>query len=150
MNLIDHLGVVVSDLENASNFYTSCLEPIGVELLQNNSISQFEGWLVYGRRGASDFFVVSAGKPSFWQVNSQAGKSPIHVAFVAPSESAVKEFYRIGLENGGLDNGAPGKRPSTTPYFAAYLIDPDGNNIEAGIRGVAQQGSARNENDDPS
>jgi len=137
MNLFDHLGIVVTNLETASKFYTSSLTTIGVELLQDNSINNYEGWLVYGRRSASDFFVVSAGEPSFWKENSHVGMSPIHVAFSAPSESAVEEFYRIGLKNGGQDNGPPGKRPSTTRYFAAYLIDPDGNNIEVGVRGNA-------------
>lgn len=135
MELFDHLGVVVSDLEKARSFYNACLNPIGVQLMQDNSISKDEGWLVYGANSIDGFFVVSAGRPSFWEDHSEPGKSPIHVAFVAPSKQAVEDFYRFGLENGGSDNGQPGERPSTTPYYAAYLIDPDGNYIEAGVRG---------------
>jgi len=136
MELFDHLGVVVLDLEKARSFYSACLAPIGVHLLEDNSVSKGEGWLVYGTKVASSFFVVSAGRPSFWEEHCEAGKSPVHVAFVAPSELAVEDFYRVGLENGGRDNGPPGQRPSTTPYYAAFLIDPDGNNIEAGFRGI--------------
>jgi len=136
MELFDHLGVVVVDLEKARSFYSACLAPIGVQLLEDNSVSKSEGWLVFERRGASGFFVVSAGRPSFWEEHAEAGKSPIHVAFVAPSEHTVEDFYRIGLEYGGCDNGPPGQRPSTTPYYAAYLIDPDGNNIEVGFRDI--------------
>ena len=119
MNLFDHLGIVVADVETASKFYALSLTTIGVELLQDNSISNNEGWLVYGRRSASDFFVVSAGEPSFWNANSYVGMSPIHVAFSAPSEGAVKEFYRIGLENGGKDNGPPGNRTSTCLLYTS-------------------------------
>lgn len=134
MALFDHLGVVVTNLSTAHKFYTACLSEIGVQLLQNNSISDSEGWLVYGTDEVSDFFIVSAGRPSFWNPASSPGTAPIHIAFVAPSESAVQNFYQAGLEHGGRDNGPPGTRPSTTQYYAAYLIDPDGNNVEAGFR----------------
>ena len=64
-----------------------------------------------------------------------AGSLPMHIAFAAPSVDAVDSFYQQGMRNGGLDKGPPGNRPSSTPYYAAYLIDPDGNNVEAGYRG---------------
>jgi predicted lactoylglutathione lyase len=79
------------------------------------------------------FFVVGAGRPSFWNELSIPSNSPIHVAFSSPSKSAVDKFYSEGLKNGGIDNGLPGQRQ--LDYYAAYLIDPDGNNIEAGYRG---------------
>ena len=63
-------------------------------------------------------------------------RSPIHVAFVAPSWEAVDAFHKAALEAGGKDNGAPGLRgPKEMGYYAAFALDPDGNNIEAGIRG---------------
>jgi predicted lactoylglutathione lyase len=57
---------------------------------------------------------------------------PIHISFMAPSTQAVDEFYHLGLANGGRDNGAP--EDCGNGYYAAYLLDPDGNNLEAGIR----------------
>lgn len=134
MNLFDHLGVVVTDLASARAFYSACLDTIGVQLLQDNSETKHEGWLVYGANGINGFFVVSAGQPSFWKEQSEAGRSPIHLAFAAPSKKSVDDFHRVGLASGGVDNGAPGMRPSSTSYYAAYLLDPDGNNIETGFR----------------
>ena len=128
--VIDHLGVVVADPQIARRFYTAILEPLGIALLQHNG-----GWLVYGTGGTLPFFVVAFGRPTFWREQHMAAHSPIHLGFSAPSRTAVDAFYRAGLANGGSDNGAPGDRPSFSPYYAAYLLDPDGNNVEAGYRG---------------
>ena len=132
--MFDHIGIVVSDLEVARKFYSACLESLGIELQEDHSQTSAEGWLVYGRTGRFPFFVVAAGRPSFWQDSHTASSAPDHLAFTAPDSRAVDAFYRAGLKNGGRDNGPPGPRRSSTQCYAAFLIDPDGNNVEASYR----------------
>lgn len=129
--MFDHIGIVVKKLEASKALYFTALKAIGYELLQDNS-SDGVGWLVFGKDQGSPFFVVSAGRPSFWGDNHDASRSPIHCAFSAPSEHCVNEFHSLGLQHGAADNGAPGDRGHG--YYAGYLIDLDGNNIEAGFR----------------
>jgi catechol 2,3-dioxygenase-like lactoylglutathione lyase family enzyme len=133
--MFDHIGIVVSDLTVARAFYSACLTALGIELLEDHSLSSREGWLVYGIAGRFPFFVVGAGRPSFWQDSHIASSAPDHLAFTAPDDRSVEAFYRAGLANGGRDNGPPGPRRSSTRCFAAFLIDPDGNNVEASHRG---------------
>ena len=90
------------------------------------------GWLVFGTDDSHPFFVVSTGRPSFWREQHQVAKSPIHCSFSADFKKDVVEFHKQGLLYGGTDNGGPGDRGRG--YYAAYLIDLDGNNIEAGYR----------------
>jgi len=78
--------------------------------------------------------VVAAGRPSFWRASHTASSAPDHLAFTAPDDRAVDAFYRAGLSAGGTDNGPPGPRKSSTRCYAAFLIDPDGNNVEASHR----------------
>lgn len=131
--MFDHVGIVVKDLIAAKDFYVAGLRALGVRLLQDNSQPTGEGWLVFGAGGAYPFFVVASGRPSFWNESHEASASPDHLAFAAPSEEAVDRFYELCIENGGRDNGPPGER-SGGSYYAAYVIDPDGNNVEAGHR----------------
>lgn len=112
--LFDHLGVVVADLSRSKALYDSCLSPLGVSLLQNNSSTDGEGWLFYGTGSGEPFFVVSHGKPSFWTEVHQPSQSPVHIAFRAPSRQAVENFYNKALESGGVANDEPGERPSIT------------------------------------
>jgi catechol 2,3-dioxygenase-like lactoylglutathione lyase family enzyme len=132
--VFDHIGIVVGNLKVARAFYSSCLSALGIELLEDHSQSSGEGWLVYGTAGRFPFFVVAAGRPSFWQDSHTASSAPDHLAFTAPDDRAVDEFYRAGLSKGGRDNGPPGPRRSSTRCYAAFLIDPDGNNVEASHR----------------
>lgn len=133
--MFDHIGIVVKDLRLARPFYSGCLAPLGFDLLEDNAVSDTEGWLVYGTDATSPFFVVACGAPTFWSATASAGAAPIHIAFAAANPEDVDAFHQHGLAAGGRDNGIPGPRPSTTAYYAAYLFDPDGNNIEAGYRG---------------
>ena len=133
--MFDHIGIVVSNLDVARKFYAACLAPLGIDLLEDHSQSAQEGWLVFGTAGRFPFFVVGAGRPSFWQSHHVASMSPDHLCFVAPDDRAVNSFHRAGIECGGRDNGPPGPRRSSTKCYAAFLIDPDGNNIEASHRG---------------
>jgi catechol 2,3-dioxygenase-like lactoylglutathione lyase family enzyme len=130
--MFDHLGIVVGNLNAARAFYGEVLAPLGVTLTQDNSQAEGTGWLVFAKAAPeTPFFVVSAGRPSFWKSDSKAGASPGHIAFKAPSRAAVDAFHSAGVAAGGANNGNPGLRRGR--YYAAFLIDPDGNNIEAGV-----------------
>ena len=81
------------------------------------------------------FVWIGTQRPAFWTEASETSRSPIHLAFSADSEDQVRAFHRAAIEAGGTDNGKPGPRgPAEMNYFAAFVLDPDGNNIEAGYR----------------
>ena len=129
--MFDHIGIVVQDIDASKAFYTNILTAIGYRLVQDNTNAN-NGWLVFGTGESHPFFVVSAGRPTFWREQHQVASSPIHCSFTAASKKEVVEFHKQGLMSGGTDNGGPGDRGPG--YYAAYLIDMDGNNIEAGYR----------------
>lgn len=115
--MIDHLGLRVSDYERSKQFYAAVLASLGYRLLFEHPISGAG----YGRDG----------KPAFWL--RQGAPSPgLHVAFAAEDAEAVRRFHQAALDAGGRDNGAPGLRPEYhAGYFGAFVLDPDGHNIEA-------------------
>ncbi len=81
---------------------------------------------------------IGTEQPDFWRPDHETSRSPIHVAFSAENQAAVREFHKSALANGGSDNGRPGPRgPIEMNYYAAFALDPDGNNIEAGLRAKA-------------
>ena len=130
--MFDHVGVVFRDLKTAGSFYKALLATIGVKLMEDHTQPDGTGWLVFSTGAPeSPFFVVAAGRPTFWRDGDAAGGAPAHVAFSAPSRAAVDAFHAEGLRLGGRDNGGPGVRRGR--YYCAFLIDPDGNNIEAGV-----------------
>jgi catechol 2,3-dioxygenase-like lactoylglutathione lyase family enzyme len=130
--MFDHLGIVFRDLQIAGSFYRTVLGPLGIKLTEDHTGADGTGWLVFstGER-ESPFFVVAAGRPSFWSDEHEVARSPSHFAFRAPSRTAVDAFHRAGLAAGARNNGDPGVRRRR--YYCAFLIDPDGNNIEAGV-----------------
>jgi hypothetical protein len=108
------------------------LEPLGYRLMEEHRTGKNEGWIVMAEGKAQNpFFVLSAGRPSFWRVGSEAARSPVHICFTAPSKAAVDRFHAVGLEYGAEDNGTPGIRRQ--PFYDAFLLDFDSNNIEAGF-----------------
>ena len=112
---IDHLTVPVRDFEASASFYREALAPFGVEEIE------LEGGVGWGPPGRVDFFI-RQGEPS----------APLHLAFAAPDRATVDAFHAAAVGAGGTDNGAPGPRPRYHEnYYAAYVIDPDGHNIEA-------------------
>jgi catechol 2,3-dioxygenase-like lactoylglutathione lyase family enzyme len=123
--VIDHLGVGVRDYEESLAFYTRALEPLGIELVvKNDADNRAAG---FGFKGRDDFWI-HEGRP--------LGR--MHVAFEARSREQVDAFHAAALEAGGRDNGAPGLRREYSPtYYAAYILDPNGNNIEAVFHGEA-------------
>jgi len=119
--LIDHVHIVVSDLERSRKFYRLVLESIGKKL-DNDDVHDF---------GADELFVS--------QVEGGGHVSHIHLAFQVPDRATVEKFYRAALAAGGKDNGAPGERSYHPGYYAAFVLDPDGNNIEAVFHGAADR-----------
>lgn len=123
--LIDHLHLVVPDLERSQRFYAAVVATLGIPL----------GGTGPGFFWVDELFVSSKESPA--SAGALTGRT--HFAFQAPSHEAVKAFYEAGLAAGGTDNGAPGERAYHPGYFAAFLLDPDGNNVEAVFHGPAQR-----------
>ena len=130
--MFDHIGVVFRDLKTAGGFYRALMPTIGVKLMEDHTQPDGTGWLVFSTGAPeSPFFVVAAGRPTFWREGDSAGAAPAHLAFSAPSRAAVDAFHAEGVRHGARNNGDPGVRRGR--YYCAFLIDPDGNNIEAGV-----------------
>jgi len=123
--LIDHLHIVTNELSASKRFYTAVLSALNVPL---------------GGEGP-DFFWADELFVSDKNSRSAQGKvtGRIHFALQAESREQVEAFYRAGLDAGGTPNGEPGERPYHPGYFAAFLLDPDGNNVEAVFHGVAKR-----------
>lgn len=121
--MIDHTGVIVSDFDKSKAFYTQALAAIGYGLLMEFPAS------VTGHTDVAGFG--EAPKADFWISRGTPNKPAIHIAFRTTSRAAVDAFYQAALGAGGTDNGAPGLRPHYHPdYYAAFVLDPDGHNIE--------------------
>lgn len=122
--LIDHLHLVVDDLAASRRFYTAVLEVLGVPLGGTG-----ETWF-----WADELFVSSADSDA--ALGQLTGRH--HLAFQARDPATVDAFHRVALDNGGQDNGAPGERSYHPGYYAAFALDPDGNNIEVVFHGPAR------------
>jgi catechol 2,3-dioxygenase-like lactoylglutathione lyase family enzyme len=130
--MIDHVGFPVSDYTRSKSFYEKALAPLGYALVMEVTAAQAESG-----SPAAGFGI--GGKPDFW-IGGEGGLSkPLHVAIAADHRSAVDAFHRAALAAGGKDNGAPGPRDYHPGYFAAFVLDTDGNNIEAVYHGPAQR-----------
>jgi catechol 2,3-dioxygenase-like lactoylglutathione lyase family enzyme len=124
MDIVDHLGLQVSDYSRALRFYGQALAPLGISVIMQVTKEQtgsYEG-AGFGK----------SGKPSFWIGAGSRTTPGVHVAFVAETRAAVDRFFEAALAAGGVDNGAPGIRAHYHPnYYGAFVIDPEGHNIEA-------------------
>ena len=115
--MIDHTGVTVIDVANSKAFYRAALAPLGYEV-----IMEFDDAVGFG----------VPPKPDFWIGKAALSGTPVHVAFRAGTRAEVDAFYGAAMAAGGRDNGPPGMRPHYhANYYAAFVLDPDGNNIEA-------------------
>ena len=115
--IIDHIGLAVSDYERSRRFFTQALAPLGINL-----VMEVQGWAGLGKDG----------KPELWFGTHTRTQAPMHIAFKADSREQVRSFYQAALAAGGTDNGPPGIREIYHPnYYGAFVISPDGHNIEA-------------------
>ena len=116
--MFDHIGLQVHDLAASIRFYEAALAPLGFVLCSRDDASAGFG---------------PKDEPALWlYATPKAKPSHTHVGFRAKERKAVDKFYAQGIESGGRDNGKPGLRADYSPtYYAAFLIDPDGNNVEA-------------------
>ena len=122
--MLDHIGFSVSDYERARAFYTQALAPLGYTLIREVPAEKTEAGFASAGFGAG-------GKPDFWIAGEGKLARPVHIAIVAKDRASVDAFFRAALAAGGKDNGGPGLRPQYHPnYYAAFVRDPDGHNIE--------------------
>ena len=115
--MLDHIGIEVKDYGKSKAFYQTALAPLGYTLIMEE-----EGWAGLGVEG----------KPYFWIHGGKATAPRVHIAFNSDNRAKVQAFYTAALKAGGKDNGPPGIRADYHPhYYGAFVIDPDGHNIEA-------------------
>jgi catechol 2,3-dioxygenase-like lactoylglutathione lyase family enzyme len=118
--MIDHITIAASDLQRSKLFYERVLEPLGYRLS-------------FGKEDV--FWAFDVGDGCLFEIQRSDSKLPLtrlHVAFRANSKAEIDAFYRVALDAGGTDNGAPGPRPEyAVNYYACFVLDPDGYNIEA-------------------
>ena len=116
--MIEHVTLGVSDLDRSRDFYDRALKPLGIERLY----AEGEAYSGYGIRP----------KAFFWIGRREDVRTGSHIAFAATNRATVHAFYDAALAAGGRDNGKPGPRPQYAPtYYGAFVLDPDGHNIEA-------------------
>lgn len=122
--MIDHMGLSVSNYEAAKAFYSKALAPLDYSLIMEVTAEQT------GHAAAAGFG--ADGKPDFWIGGEGAMNKPVHVAIAAKDRATVDAFYKAAMAAGGRDNGPPGLRPHYhANYYGAFVLDPDGHNIEA-------------------
>jgi catechol 2,3-dioxygenase-like lactoylglutathione lyase family enzyme len=116
--VLDHILIDVDDFDRSRDFYEMALAPLGIEAVSEPA-PQMVG---FGEDRKPWFWVMARGRPT---------THAVHVAFLASDHDAVDTFHAAGLAAGGTDNGAPGPRPLYhASYYAAFVLDPDGNNVE--------------------
>ena len=123
--LIDHVQLVVKDFAASKRFYDAVMGTLGIAVISPTD----------------DFFMADELGVSSADSEAAQGRltGRVHLAFQAADKAQVETFYKAALENGGADNGAPGERPYHPGYFAAFVLDPDGNNIEIVYHGAAKR-----------
>ena len=123
--MIDHMGIAVSDIAASRKFYEAALGALGMSVQMEVSPEQTES-------GGTALGFGVPGEKIFWIADQERPGEGTHVAFRARTRGEVDAFHAAGLQAGGRDNGAPGPRPHYGPdYYAAFVFDPDGANIEA-------------------
>jgi catechol 2,3-dioxygenase-like lactoylglutathione lyase family enzyme len=125
--MIDHLSTYATQFGVTKAFYDATLPALGYSL-QAEFVAEWDR--DYPNRRICAFG--PPGKAMFWIIEVREAATPRHVAFAAADRDAVARFHEAGLASGGIDNGAPGLRPEYHEhYFGAFVLDPDGNNVEA-------------------
>jgi catechol 2,3-dioxygenase-like lactoylglutathione lyase family enzyme len=125
VDVINHIEIGVRDVEVSRRFYEAALAPLGLSLVISIDPARTT-------RGTARYGFGRDSYPSFWIHGETGADRSIHIAFTAASHDRVDAFHTAALANGGSDNGPPGIRTRYHPrYYAAFVLDPDGNNIEA-------------------
>lgn len=124
--MFDHVGFGVTEFQRSAAFYDAALAPLGIRKL----------YVVPKEiTGGVDAAGYGATRPMFWISQQDATQGKLHVAFAAQTRAQVDAFYDAAMKNGGRDNGAPGLRPHyDKDYYGAFVLDPDGFNVEAVCR----------------
>jgi catechol 2,3-dioxygenase-like lactoylglutathione lyase family enzyme len=123
--MLDHIGFPVSDFARAKAFYEKALAPLGIGVVME--VTEAESGGAYEGAGFGE-----QRKPYFWIGSGAALTGRLHVAFAAKDRASVDAFYKAAMAAGATDNGPPGLRPHYHPnYYGAFVLDPDGDNIEA-------------------
>jgi catechol 2,3-dioxygenase-like lactoylglutathione lyase family enzyme len=122
--MLDHIGFPVKDLERARTFYSAALAPLDIGIIMEVTAEETGSDAAIGF-GAN-------GKPFFWVGTGPDPTGKVHVALTAKDRATVDAFYKAAIAAGGRDNGGPGLRPHYhANYYGAFVLDPDGHNIEA-------------------
>jgi predicted lactoylglutathione lyase len=122
--MIDHIWLPVSDYEKSKAFYTKLLSPLDLKPVKDRPLQKRVGFDTSDKESHSDFWIVES--------NTKITGNMYCIAFKARNKEMVDSFHKLGIEAGGSCNGKPGYRENYHPgYYAAYIIDPDGYNIEA-------------------
>lgn len=132
--MLDHTGIVVTDLAKARRFYDAIADALGLATISNGEESFLFG---KSKEEPIPYLWIGTLRPSYWVEGSRAGINQMHIAFSTSSKAMVDAFHRAALSAGGSDNGPPGPRDGVEDYYGAFVLDPDGNNIEACVRGDA-------------
>jgi catechol 2,3-dioxygenase-like lactoylglutathione lyase family enzyme len=124
LGIVDHIGLPVTDFDRSVVFYVNALKPLGITLLM-----QFPP---EGPSGGAAAGFGKNGKAELWLGGGHTAGTRVHVALLAESRTMVEDFFDAAIAAGGVDNGAPGVRAHYhADYFGAFVLDPDGHNIEA-------------------
>jgi catechol 2,3-dioxygenase-like lactoylglutathione lyase family enzyme len=125
--MIAHIGIHVSDIDKSKKFYTAALKPIGYQMLREYSASL--------ERPVPSAGFGTPPRADFWIYQGPPDMGATHIAFLVARRALVEAFYDAALAAGGRDNGKPGLRPLYSPnYYGAFVLDPDGYNIEVVCR----------------
>ena len=122
--MLDHVSLSVSDTRKSKAFYDAALAPVGVAMMHAPP-ADAEGYITHAGYG-------SEGRAYFWIGQGETPSARAHIAFTAATRAAVDAFHAAAMAAGGRDNGGPGLRPQYhSNYYGAFVLDPDGHNIEA-------------------
>lgn len=118
--IFDHILLTVTNVAKSKQFYASALAPLGITFIKEE-----DGYVGFGVNGKASFWICSGGD----------AQAPMHIAFIAPDRKSIDAFHDASIAVGGRDNGKPGLREYYQPnYYGAFVLDPDGHNIEAVCR----------------
>jgi len=122
--MLDHISITVADVEKAKAFYEAALKPLGVGVVMSVSAEE---------TGTTGYYGLGEGqKPYLWIAEGPTHSGPMHIALAADARAKVDAFYKAAMAAGAKDNGPPGIRAQYHPtYYGAFVIDPDGHNLEA-------------------